>query len=570
NDGAIEWSKGYGGSNDEQGFSVTKTIGNGYLVAGYSESSDGDITTAYGGADAYLMNLSDTGAIIWQKNIGTAKDEIAMNGFYLDANNFTISGFAQPGTTQIAAGYMAYLGNSNIIKGTLFYDANLNGIRDASEHPFNNAMVTSEKANYQRSSMSYNGTFAIDVDTGAYITKADVVVPYYTVVPSSYNSTFSHYFNVDSFSFAIQPQQGKRDLSIISIPLTAARPGFTLQYKILYKNVGTDTVTSGSVLFVKDSRVGFNSAVPSPSQINGDTLTWSYTDFKPFDTASIALLLNVPAAPAVSINDTLVSMAVINPVSGDQTPADDTARIRQRASGSFDPNDKTEGNGGLINKSQVTGGAYLNYLIRFQNTGTDTAFNIFVRDTLDDKTDWSSLQMLDASHQYRLTITDHNKLEWSFNNINLPDSNINERLSRGYIAYRVKPKNTVNSGDTIRNSASIYFDYNLPVKTNTQLTTVSTDVITGVGGLLISNNSMKIFPNPSANNLYININERVRGNGLLRVTDLAGKSIYKELLGNIDLINYQKTINLRRFSSGVYIISIGVENHLYVQKLIIL
>ena len=67
---------------------------------------------------------------------------------------------------------------------------------------------------------------------------------------------------------------------------------------------------------------------------------------------------------------------------------------------------------------------------------------------------------------------DEGKCVWSFNNIYLPDSNVNLAASNGYFTYRIKPKANVQIGDVIKNTAAIYFDYNLPIFTNTEKTTV--------------------------------------------------------------------------------------------------
>ncbi len=85
--------------------------------------------------------------------------------------------------------------------------------------------------------------------------------------------------------------------------------------------------------------------------------------------------------------------------------------------------------------------------------------------------------MITASHPYQLTIDDNNKLNWYFPNILLADSNINEPLSHGYIAYRIRPKATVKIGDTIRNTAAIYFDFNPPVVTNISATAIMSTMI---------------------------------------------------------------------------------------------
>jgi uncharacterized repeat protein (TIGR01451 family) len=60
--------------------------------------------------------------------------------------------------------------------------------------------------------------------------------------------------------------------------------------------------------------------------------------------------------------------------------------------------------------NSLKNGDYLVYLVRFQNTGTDTAFSVTVRDTLDAKLDWNTIQMIGASHAYDLNITSGNIL----------------------------------------------------------------------------------------------------------------------------------------------------------------
>ncbi len=134
-------------------------------------------------------------------------------------------------------------------------------------------------------------------------------------------------------------------------------------------------------------------------------------------------------------------------------------------------------NRGKLKISQVQDGEYMQYIIRFQNTGTDTALNVFIKDTLSSNVDWSTIQMIAASHNCQLTIQNGNQCTWEFRNINLADSTTNEPLSHGYIVYRIKIKNTLAAGDDVKNTAHIYFDYNFPVQTNTEITTVENIVL---------------------------------------------------------------------------------------------
>ena len=243
--------------------------------------------------------------------------------------------------------------------------------------------------------------------------------------------------------------------------------------------------------------------------------------------------MRVAAPPTANIGDTLSSVAVITPVAGDLTPANNTSIIRQVVIGSFDPNDKTENFSGRISQQQVSSAFYINYLIRFQNTGNDTAFNIVVRDTLDTKLDWNSLQMVAASHPYQLQINSQNILAWSFNNIKLVDSVRNEPGSHGFIAYRIKPKANLNMGDTIKNTASIYFDFNLPVSTNRQTTVVVNNVVTGINDVNNISYAMLLFPNPSTDQIWIEVKERVIGNATLTIQDITGRQIYRERSGEL-------------------------------------
>jgi uncharacterized repeat protein (TIGR01451 family) len=474
--GNLIWSKLYGGSKNDASFGLQSGSANGSFITGFTESADGQVTDAAGGADCWTLRLDANGSLLWQKTSGTVNNEYAVAVMPTSDVDFAIAGFGYPliqeSSGDLSDGLIIKYSHANTIKGTVYLDANSNGIRDAGDKNFDQAIVKTQKDGFTVAAMPYNGSFRLDVDTGTFTTSVQLFSPYYNVVPASQTGTFSTYYNHDSVGFAIQPQPNRKDLFITINAVDPARPGFDVRYRIFYKNIGTVDIPSGTVQLTFDPKFNYQGATTTPASVTGNTIIWNYTNLNIFDSATILVILHLAAPFGANIGDTVRSVAVIGPVTGDETPADDTAVLKQLVTGAYDPNDKTEANAGVITSAQVNEGEYLHYLIRFQNTGTDTAFNITVRDTLESRLDWSSLQMLSANHAYQLAIEDGNKLSWQFNNIMLPYAGINEPASHGYIAYRIKLVSGVQVGDTIKNTAGIYFDFNPPIITNTERTVV--------------------------------------------------------------------------------------------------
>lgn len=489
--GTSLWAKCFGGSRAEHlQMVLNDTSGRSYVLAATTGSINGDVTGYHqspihpsdSSNDAWVLKVDYSGSLKWQKTLGGTDIDALTNLQKTGDNSYILTGQtnSSDGDVENPRGWddawVIHLHPTNKIKGTLFLDENLNGIKESNEDWFSDASVHSQKTGHTKTSRPYNGFFISEVDTGSYVTTVQTDLPYYNIVPVSATSSFSSYFGEDSVSFAVQPIPGRQDLRVSLVDISPARPGFIASYRLYYKNAGTTAMSGGEVLLKKDSRVTLVSASPANSSASGDTLRWNYPTLAPQDTASILLQFQVPAPPAVNIGDTLSFLAIISPVAGDETPNDDTALLKQRVIGSYDPNDKSENNAGRVPSSFITKGEYLQYVIRFQNTGTDTAFTVVVRDTLDSRLDWNTLQMVASSHSYRMTIDDGNKLAWTFSNINLPDSNVNEPASHGYIVYRIRPKNTVVVNEVIHNTASIYFDFNLPVLTNDASTEVRDDL----------------------------------------------------------------------------------------------
>ena len=134
--------------------------------------------------------------------------------------------------------------------------------------------------------------------------------------------------------------------------------------------------------------------------------------------------------------------------------------------GSYDPNDKQALINGVSNVKILPEDASLEYLVRFQNTGTDTAFTVKIEDRLVSAFDLSTFEIVSASHDYTYQI-DRRTLAVTFNNILLPDSTTNKQGSNGFMKYQIDIKEDYTKGYNFKNNADIFFDFNEPVRTNT-------------------------------------------------------------------------------------------------------
>ncbi len=136
---------------------------------------------------------------------------------------------------------------------------------------------------------------------------------------------------------------------------------------------------------------------------------------------------------------------------------------------SYDPNDKQVSPIGTTTQHFTPTTSELKYLIRFQNTGTDTAYTVTVTDTLSEYLDISTFQQGASSHSYTFHVSGKGRpvLTFTFNNINLPDSTRNQLASNGFIQFSITPKAGLAEKTLIENFADIFFDYNDPIRTNT-------------------------------------------------------------------------------------------------------
>lgn len=93
--GEIEWSKNYGGSGVDSANDVLETEDGGFLVIGHSNSTDGDVSENIGGYDCWILQLNGQGELVWQKSYGGSQNDVCRYIAETKAAFFGMIGFSE-------------------------------------------------------------------------------------------------------------------------------------------------------------------------------------------------------------------------------------------------------------------------------------------------------------------------------------------------------------------------------------------------------------------------------------------------------------------------------------------
>jgi uncharacterized repeat protein (TIGR01451 family) len=267
----------------------------------------------------------------------------------------------------------------------------------------------------------------------------------------------------------------------------------------------------------------------------------------------------VNVSTSAVIGSSISSSSTIYPVVGDANTINNHSSWKVIVTGSFDPNDILV-NIDTIYTTELATPPSLEYIINFQNTGTDTAFNIKVFNPISDQLDFTTFDFITSSHPVDLSYNAFSqRMEFVFDNILLPDSNINEPESHGFIRYKIKPLTTLLAGDSIINNASIFFDFNAPIITNDAVTEIVLSKPTSNDNLNNFTNSLDIYPNPATETVTIKSQKQITGEAQWKVYDIVGREVYSAKTKNESSL----TIDLSGFVKGLYFIQLHSQNDIY-------
>ncbi len=486
-------------------------------------------------------------------NNGNVFNWIALVGFSNGYNNYAkVFNQSQTITLTIADG----------IKLNAFFDTNNNGVQDASE-------INAIPGNFIYQ-LNNDGVYhSLNTQDGSNIIYETNPINSYDLNYSIYNNCTGQY-TVSSIAFSNISVPAGSGITTYNFPIvenpckdlqifltsSTLRPGFECHNFIHYRNVGNQTIPSGTLTFNKDNVLSISSISQTGTTATASGFTYNFTNMLPNEWRTIDVTMQVPTIPTVAIGQVINNTTSISIPTGDIDSTNNSSTLTQAIVGAYDPNDKTESHGGKIVHSTFTANDYLTYTIHFENIGTANAINVRVNDLLDEKLDENSIRMVRASHPYVLDRVGNN-LNWNLNGINLPPSIPNdENTGKGYIVFQVKPKPGYAIGDIIPNSASIYFDFNPAIVTEPCITEFVNALSTNTFAL----NDLQLYPNPAKNKVSISNRSII---DTVAITSVLGQEILHKKVNDL-----QTEIDLASFANGIYFVKVSSNKQEKIIKIV--
>ncbi|WP_026211331.1 T9SS type A sorting domain-containing protein [Lewinella cohaerens] len=413
-----------------------------------------------------IVKVSPYGEILWEST--------AVGGFVSGAGNSLVpsnhGGYILSGRQQGAVILIEFdsLGNSciNSLSGTVYFDTDQDCIRDSSEILIANG-ITELNNGEQFANTNAEGWYYYQVDTGQFTIELyppnalwSVGCPLTTTHDLHLEDTYDDEDNLDFGLHVVEP------CPLLSIEgvLGGARVCQEQTIAIAYSNRGTQAAEGVYITLDFDETLNFMDA-DIPWQLVDGTYRFLVGELGVMEYGRFNVQVAV-ACDAELGTLTCFRSAIFPTNNCTLEQGHSTDEYCSTILNSFDPNDK------LVVAADTascwkTALDKLDYTIRFQNTGNDTAFQVVILDTLPEYLDRRSIQPGPSSHDYTLRVLGDSQLMFAFADINLLDSTNHEAESHGFVQFSIYPKADIADETVIPNHAAIYFDHNPPIFTPT-------------------------------------------------------------------------------------------------------
>lgn len=528
-------------------------------------TNSGQTMTAYTNANGYY-SISYSGTVGSPTMVWVNQNWLSQNGYTMNSNPFTVlaADCNQQPTANIPINCGG--GNSNpnqCVSVVVFCDANGNGVMNAGETPLQNAPITLWG--------QQNQNVIIYTDSNGYASYCGNIFSSQAVIAQlSANWLSQHGYTISNTILTLLASQNPNpgyfavncgggqaqcaDLWSTVTPWIGYYQNSTAYIKLNYGNYGpaapgpytlTLTFPAGVTVITSSLNPGYT--------ISGNTITWNLnsalTAFSTYDQIMFNVPAGIPNGTVHSFTSTITPTGNIS----DCCTANNNGCLVQIVGNSYDPNDKN-----VDHAEQIAPAVQdeLTYTIRFQNTGTAPAQNIYILDTLSTNLDWSTFEMIEASHAMHVENLGNGVLRFNFPQIWLPDSTANEPESHGHLVYRVKENAANAEGTEIFNTAYIFFDWNDPIVTNT---TYNINTSLGVNEAAVQS---IVYPNPFQQQVTVRAKSVIES---VSVSDMSGKLLFTQTGESNEM-----QLDLGSYAGGIYLLNIqtqsGTETRRVVKK----
>lgn len=433
--------------------------------------------------------------------------------------------------------------------GNTYYDANSNGVKDSSTDvglfgqrlytvPDSNAYFTDIRGNYRISTdTSHSITVYIDNSTGFGLSTDSLC---YTLTPNI-SSTCCYDFGETETS-PVHSVEVRDWLTTASC--------YEFADEILQVNSNSNVPESLTLQYIPDTSINILAVEPPPDSSTSSFLAWNIDSLFPSQSRIYHVTYYLPAnfTPGDSLNFHFTVLP-----QNSNTPIHDYHQEIPVMCG-YDPNFKEVKPIGIGTTHLTPVTDTLEYTIHFQNTGNAPAHKVILIDSLDRQLDVTSLRIIGYSHPVNVRVMNGYVLYAEYDSIFLPDSSTDYLRSQGFFSYSILPKSGLPLPAVVKNSADIYFDYNLPVRTNEVYNTLEWP--TGDSSLDASFSGITIFPNPTTGNIMVNWSNADFNPEYLNIFNVDGKLVSKTVL-----IHSDQQISVQAFSPGIYIADFVQGNH---------
>lgn len=414
------------------------------------------------------------------------------------------------------------------IRGNVFYDSNKNGYKDYLEFGYSKVKLIAQPSGLQLTP-DYDGNFAFKGEQGkSYTIEVADSIRFSSIIKESYYGTIG-----------VKLKDEKPEVNT-SFWLPRARCFTKLPASFYLQNTGVVPVEKVVIRLVPNKmKLLQNSTLV-------DTATFTYQNLGVHQSASLAYDIEWPEAELTGQTATLKTITdlYVNGVVASRKIDSVQAIIRC----SYDPNDKSVTPAGISDKLYTLKNSTLQYQIRFENTGNDTAYHVVIQDTLNNNLDFSTFEVLGSSHKMNAEISKNGVIGFHFNYIMLPDSTTDKKGAQGYVRFSIKPKTTVANNTLLCNKAAIYFDQNKPVITNSTCNLLVDKIPTNPLGIENSETSTgnTIYPNPTNDWIFL-------------PKDSEETTIYNTL-GSQVLKSNETKVSMAGFEEGIYVAKVRAKN----------